>query len=319
MTNNNDYICLVLGETGVGKSSFINGITNGKECTVSNKGKACTTKFKIVNIEHEGCIYRFIDTPGLNDAKGDEKNINEIRTSLSDYPKFRCVLLLLKFQDKRLTDVNIKSLKTFMECFPSKQFWKHVFIVRTHADTSSKKFKKDKEKIKGTIEESINEPDFINFKEFMEQKKIELPKNIEQFYVDNDNEDEDNYSNNEEEFNKIFEKIKDMPPMFKQITKVDSDKIVEKKGNRFPVKQTKRIIKYIDYEGNLIYSAPFLTFESEESPFPILRVKKRKEVIETESDCGEVKIKYSYYETNIYNVDGKEIEGNECYKGSGWE
>lgn len=319
MTNNNDYICLVLGETGVGKSSFINGITNKKACTVSDKGKACTTKFKIVKTEHEGCNYHFIDTPGLNDAKGDEKNINEIKTGLSDYPKFRCILILLKFQDIRLTEANIKNLKIFMKCFPSKQFWKHVFIVRTHADTSSKKFKKEKKKIEGKIVESLNEPDFINFKEFMEQKKIELPKKIDEFYVDNDNEDADNYDNNEEEFNKIFEKIKKIPPMFKEITKIDTDKVVEKTGNKFPVKQTMRIIKYIDYDGNSINSSPFLTFESEESPFPILRVRKRKEVIETESDCGDVKIKYGYYETNVYNVDGKEVEGSECYKGSGWE
>ena len=107
--------------------------------------------------------------------------------------------------------------------------------------------------------------------------------------------------------------------MFKKITKIDTDKVVEKTGNKFPVKQTMRIIKYIDYDGNSIDSSPFLTFESEESPFPILRVRKRKEVIETESDCGDVKIKYGYYETNVYNVDGKEVEGSECYKGSGWE
>ena len=319
MTNNNDCICIILGETGVGKSSFINGITNKKACTVSDKGKACTTKFKIVKTEHKGCNYHFIDTPGLNDAKGDEKNINEIKTGLSDYPKFRCILILLKFQDIRLTEANIKNLKIFMKCFPSKQFWKHVFIVRTHADTSSKKFEREKKKIEGKIVESLNEPDFINFKEFMEQKKIELPEKIDEFYVDNDNEDADNYDNNEEEFNKIFEKIKNVPPMFKKITKIDTDKVVEKTGNKFPVKQTMRIIKYIDYDGNSINSSPFLTFESEESPFPILRVRKRKEVIETESDCGDVKIKYGYYETNVYNVDGKEVEGSECYKGSGWE
>ena len=45
----NDYICIVLGETGVGKSSFINGITNKQEaCKVSNSARACTTKFKIL-------------------------------------------------------------------------------------------------------------------------------------------------------------------------------------------------------------------------------------------------------------------------------
>ena len=103
----------------------------------------------------------------------------------------------------------------------------------------------------------------------MEKKKIELPKKIDEFYVDNDNEDEDNYGNNEEEFNKIFEKIKNIPPMFKEITKIDIDRVVKRFFYKSSVKQTMRIIKYIDYDGNSIYSSPFLTFESEESPFAI--------------------------------------------------
>lgn len=319
MTNYDDYFCLVLGETGVGKSSFINGITNQKgACKVSSKGRACTTKFKIVKTRHENSQYYFIDTPGLNDAKGDEKNINEIKTGLSDYPKFRCILLLLKFQDQRLKDTDIKSLKIFMKCFPSKKFWEHVFIVRTHADTSSKKFKREKKKVEGKIVESINEQDFIDFKNFMTDRNIELPTYIDEFYVDNDDQDADNYSNNEEEFDKIFQKIKKTPPMFKSVTKIEYDQI-ETAGHTFPVKQTWRTIKYLDYDNNPIYTSPYVSFESEETNYPILRRKSRKVVIDTESDCGDVKIKYDYYETCIYNVDGREVEGKECYKGSGWE
>ena len=319
MTNYDDYVCLVLGETGVGKSSFINGITNQKEaCKVSSKGKACTTKFKIVKTRNENSQFYFIDTPGLNDAKGDEKNINEIKTGLSDYPKFRCILILLKFQDQRLKDTDIKNLRIFMQCFPSKKFWEHVFIVRTHADTSSKKFNKEKKKVEGKIVESINERDFIDFKNFMTYRNIELPTHIDEFYVDNDDQDENNYSNNEEEFDKIFQKIKNIRPMFKSVTKIEYDQI-ETTGHTFPVKQTWRKIKYLDYDNKAIYTNPYVSFESEETNYPILRRKKRKVVIDTESDCGDVKIKYDYYETCIYNVDGREIEGKECYKGSGWE
>lgn len=318
MTNCDDYFCLALGETGVGKSSFINGITNQKgACKVSSKGKACTTKFKIVKTRHENSQYYFIDTPGLNDAKGDEKNINEIKTGLSDYPKFRCILLLLKFQDKRLKDTDIKNLKIFMQCFPSKKFWEHVFIVRTHADTSSKKFKREKKKVEGKIVKSINEQDFIDFKNFMTDRNIDLPTYIDEFYVNNDDQDADNYSNNEEEFDKIFQKIKKTPPMFKSVTKIEYDQI-ETEGHKFPVKPTWRI-KYLDYDNNAIYTSPYVSFKSEETNYPIVRRKTRKVVIDTESDCGEVKIKYDYYETCIYNVDGREVEGKECYKGSGWE
>ena len=319
MIDGHDYVCLVLGETGVGKSSFINGITNQNQaCKVSSEGKACTTKFKIVKTMHENSQYSFIDTPGLNDAKGDEKNINEIKTGLSDYPKFRCILILLKFQDIRLKDTDIKSLKIFMKCFPSKKFWEHVFIVRTHADVISKKFKKEKKKIEGKIVQSIDEKEFIDFKKFMTDKNINLPTYIDEFYVDNDNEDENNYSNNEEEFDKIFKKIKNTPPMFKKVSKIEYDQI-ETVGHTFPVKQTWRRIEYLDYDNNEISSNPYISFESEETNYPILERRKRKTVVETESDCGDVKIKYDYYETCIYNVDGRKVEGKECYKGSGWE
>jgi len=53
--------------------------------------------------------------------------------------------------------------------------------------------------------------------------------------------------------------------------------------------------------------------------YRVLRINKRKEVLETESDCGDVNIKYAYYETKIYEIEGKEISGKECYKGTGLE
>ena len=115
---------------------------------------------------------------------------------------------------KSKPDSCIKSLKILIKCFPSKKFWEHIILVRTHADTSSKKFKREKEKVEGKIVESLNEEDFIDFKNFIQSRNIELPKKIDEFYVDNDNEDSDNYENNEDQFNEIFKKIKNTSPMF---------------------------------------------------------------------------------------------------------
>jgi putative ribosome biogenesis GTPase RsgA len=68
----NDYICLVLGETGEGKSSFINSKTKSSEknknqnyCKTSPDSKECTRKFKISKTYYENNCYAFIDTPGL--------------------------------------------------------------------------------------------------------------------------------------------------------------------------------------------------------------------------------------------------------------
>ncbi len=144
MNIDDDYVCLVLGETDVGKSSFINGITNSNNCKVGDEGKACTIKFKVSRSYIGHSQFSFIDTPGLNEAKGDEKNINEIKNGLSDYPNFRCILILLKFQDSRLSKTSVNNLRIFMDCFPTKKFWEHVFIVRTHAEKGGRSFKQTK-------------------------------------------------------------------------------------------------------------------------------------------------------------------------------
>lgn len=39
MKTNDDNICLILGEIGIGKSNFINVITNLNNCEVGDKGK----------------------------------------------------------------------------------------------------------------------------------------------------------------------------------------------------------------------------------------------------------------------------------------
>ena len=318
MNANDDYICLVLGETGVGKSSFINGITNSNNCEVGDEGKACTVKFKISKANIGNSQYSFIDTPGLNDAKGDEKYINEIKNGLSEYPNFRCILVLLKFQDTRLNHTTLNNLQTFMKCFPTKKFWEHIFIVRTHAEKNSRSFNQTKKKLEGVIVNSINNyDDFKDFKNFMIKKNIELPQKIDEYFVDNVKDEPDNFEYNEEEFNKIFEKIKSIKPMFKKIKKVDSENI--EKNGPFTVKQKWRRIIFIDYEGNEINDDRYLSTEDEASNLKTLRIKRRKEVLETESDCGDVRIKYAYYETKIYEFEEKEISGKECYKGTGWE
>ena len=71
---NDDYICLVIGETGIGKSSFINTITKSNEINASNSYyktqsniNACTKKFQISRTSYAHNTYSFIDTPELND------------------------------------------------------------------------------------------------------------------------------------------------------------------------------------------------------------------------------------------------------------
>ena len=74
-----DRIVVLLGETGVGKSSFINSITNSNECKIGHSSKACTEQIQIVKYFYDGYNIFFVDTPGLNDPRGDFNNIMQIQ------------------------------------------------------------------------------------------------------------------------------------------------------------------------------------------------------------------------------------------------
>ena len=49
-----DRVVVLLGETGAGKSTFINSITNTKECKTSHSSKACTDQIQIVKYFEDG-------------------------------------------------------------------------------------------------------------------------------------------------------------------------------------------------------------------------------------------------------------------------
>ena len=81
-----DKVVVLLGKTGVGKSSFINSITNKSDCKIGKNYESCTKKIQHVDTLKDGCNFYFIDTPGLDAAKGDEKNINQLNESRRKFP-----------------------------------------------------------------------------------------------------------------------------------------------------------------------------------------------------------------------------------------
>ena len=212
--DNYNYMCVVLGETGAGKSTFINSITNKRECKISNKVLACTKYFNLVKTKNSNLTYYFIDTPGWNCECGDENIIKQLKNYISYYGRLRCIIIVMKFHDIRLTNSTVKNLKLLIKYFPYKKFWEHVMIVRIYANNSYKKFQREKAKIKGSFINAINNygNDLKDFQNFMIRNLIEFPRDIDEFYVDNDEEDPNNYYNNMNEFDKIFNKIKNTYP-----------------------------------------------------------------------------------------------------------
>ena len=204
---NNYSKCLVVGSSGVGKSSFINAITKSKECKVNDGAYNCTMDFQLIYTEYDNYKYIFVDTPDFDDPRGDGLNIQSLK-SISNYPKIKCIILVMAFNDIRVTNSMIQNIKKLIEWFPVKQFWEHVFIVRTKSPRRRRGFDEEIENIEGSFVKNLNYSN--DLKQFITEKKIaNIPSFIDEFYVNCPGEKND-YKENEEEFCKIFKKIKNI-------------------------------------------------------------------------------------------------------------
>lgn len=106
---------LLLGETGVGKSTFINSIINYLTYRTFNEAQTNKPLIAITTREHmcKSYIYnlngklrlRFIDTPGFGDTRGidyDHRNLQEISYYIKKYSNLHAVCFLLKPNESRL-------------------------------------------------------------------------------------------------------------------------------------------------------------------------------------------------------------------------
>lgn len=231
-----EKIIVLLGETGKGKSTFINKITKKDECQEGNEADSTTEKPQFVNYDHEGYNFYFIDTPGLNDKKGDEENIKQIK-DLKKGPCPCAFIIMLGFYDMKITASIQNSLIEFMKIFPAKDFWDHTIIVRNFSF-------EDKCFIKGKILEGIKNDKTL--KEIMNGLDINEPQEIKELFIDLKS------SNNmkDELLNEILNMIKKMHPIYKEVN-VDEEEIFEEKNEGFL--EENKIIKtrYVDYNNKI--------------------------------------------------------------------
>ena len=234
-----DKFIILLGATGVGKSTFINAITESSKCQVSKGAKSCTKDINIVKLFDSGYNYYFVDTPGLNDSMGDSNHI-ELLKKISKKGILTTIILVHNYNTMRLSYSDIEMLKTYMEIFPSENFWEHVLFVESFYF---------RELFRAPLIESITcEPNLI---EFMNDNNINLPNNdVKTFYIDLGK----TYEQNKDIFNSIIENIRKMPPLYKSY-KENSDFIineVEKNDGKILVYKHIKHIEYIDFDNNKI-------------------------------------------------------------------
>jgi len=138
---------LIVGETGGGKSTFINTITNYfKNGSIDNLKVAIPTKYlsstegyqhtenntKNISMsqtdscttyvfEKNGIKYNFIDTPGLNDTRSsqqDEANMKKILDTAQATSDLAAVLLIVNGTQSRLTPAMENILVTLRGAVP---------------------------------------------------------------------------------------------------------------------------------------------------------------------------------------------------------
>ena len=207
--SNHYYYSVCVGAVGAGKSAFINSILKygNKQyfCESRSDWKGVTKELDIKFITKGNDNFYFIDTPGLNEANASEEKIKLLKKEMSGSTRIRCILIIMKITDYRLTNDMQKILIELMNTFPCFNFWeKHVLVIRTHCFDESQI-----NNIQGNIEQIIKEDPKI--KETMNKKGIKLPEKIKEFYV---NSVDKNGNYNSDKIGDILYEIKKMHQIY---------------------------------------------------------------------------------------------------------
>ena len=219
-----EKVFVLLGETGVGKSSFINGITKTQDCDVGDDASSCTKNIMMTNTIINGTNYYIIDTPGFQDSKIEEEKIIQILQDLRKYQRICAILICLRYNETKLSKPVKKTLMEIMNIFPSYDFWEHTLIIRTWCQLNDIKLENHKNKYNGILLKGISEDSELI--KFMEQKNIQLPSELSEFYVDSDTEID---HRTQEEYKKILERIKNLLPIYKMVVIKDEEDTFETK------------------------------------------------------------------------------------------
>jgi GTP-binding protein EngB required for normal cell division len=109
---------LVVGQTGVGKSSVINLLIGSNEAKISDSGVGCTFNYQVYESTDEYDTFHLIDTVGLNEASDGKVSAKRAMKMLTLFLKnnqegINCLLFIM--QKGRITDSFEKNYKLFSE------------------------------------------------------------------------------------------------------------------------------------------------------------------------------------------------------------
>lgn len=147
-------VFLLIGRTGVGKSSTINSLI-GREVAKTGKYDPTTMSPQKYDCEINGVNFTVIDTPGLCDDlpdKGNDKKYIEFIKSQTD--TIDCLWFVTRLDEPRVTADEMRGIKIISEEF-SPEIWKHSIIIFTRADKADnylEDLRERKKRIRSIIE-----------------------------------------------------------------------------------------------------------------------------------------------------------------------
>lgn len=137
ISKNQDLRCLVMGRTGVGKSSTIKILFSipQEKLSVGDGTSSSTSDVTEYKISVNGCNLIFADTPGLYDTRGketDDENMEKILRYVKETKDIHIFFLFFKIGD--MVDLSHKTLISRFEEVLGKDVWDRTIIILTHAN-----------------------------------------------------------------------------------------------------------------------------------------------------------------------------------------
>jgi predicted GTPase len=148
---------LLIGRTGVGKSSTVNNLL-GKQVARVGDYEPTTMEIEHFDSEIDGIQFTVIDTPGLCDEIEDTNNEKYIGKIRSNVKKIDCLWFVTELSATRVTSDEKRGIRLITESL-SPKIWEHAIIIFTFADKVPKErymeaFAKRTELIKAEIAKS---------------------------------------------------------------------------------------------------------------------------------------------------------------------